>query len=291
MFTLEPLAELTSLPQPRHVFEKSRLGAVANRQHSSDVAKRWRELSAEEKNKFELQAAEMQAARETLEEQSMQGTTAEETRGQDMLSLAQVKRLNAARLDKTLAQVSGHAAWKHGLGLSDHVSGLRASLVAPVPDSAALQELKQQFDAIFTYDPEIVTNPELPRFIRPCCTTHAGVCEADTHFNLVSRLVQQFEDRRKLCRLGGNPFLCQLKSVEPDSPETWFVVSALALRPLCHIVIHLHRVGGRLELTLKSGAMQLGTLHRVIRALLAQEASKGEDPQNLVLQVRVILIS
>ncbi|CAE7274608.1 unnamed protein product [Symbiodinium sp. CCMP2592] len=262
----------------KHLFKRSRLASAENRQESKKLAELWRDLPADARERYEEQAREIQAARDELKAKVLSKTAsaAEEAAEIGVLSTAQVKRLNGCRLDQTLGQVSGHPVWKAGLGLSDHVAALKATLVMSVPDATAMRGIKRQHDEAFSYDPTIVPNPQLPKFIRPCCMLHGGTCQCDPHFDLMQRFVKQFHEQLIAERLGGSPTLVELKPGQ-DETSIWLIVATVALRPQCHIVIYLHSAAGFLHLTMQNGSLAMGTMHRVMRRML-QAASRGDTP-------------
>ena len=159
-----------------------------------------------------------------------------------VLSLSQVKRLNGCRLDKTLRQVSGHPVWQAGLGLANHMSALKASHVIPVPDPTAMRGVKRQFEETFSYSPQIVPNPQLPKFNRPCCTLHGGTCVCDSGFDVMQHLLKQFHEYLVAERLGGSPSLVEFRP-DNDDVSIWLIVATVALRPQCQSSIYTPWVG------------------------------------------------
>lgn len=272
----------------KHLFKCSRLGSTENRQETRRVGELWRSLSADARERYEEQAREMQAARDDLKGKVLSSTSSSTAEAAESAILSQypVKRLNNSRLDKTLGQVSGHPVWQAGLGLSDHVAALRAKLVMEVPDANAMRGVKRQYDEAFSYDSRVQPNPPLPKFIRPCCLLHGGTCQHDPHFDMMQCYLKQFHDNLIAERLGGSPTLVELKP-DNDQTSTWLIVATVALRPQCHIVIHLHSEHGFLHLTMQNGSIALGTMHRVIRKLLVVASRGGTDPAEFCCTVRL----
>ena len=245
-------------------------------------------MTEEQKAPYVLEAQRMEAARQELKQEVLKGKCASQEHNPDgVLSVAQIKRMNQARLDNTLARVSGHAVWKSGLALQDHISGLRASLVLPVPDAPAFQGVKRKYCEAFGYDHQVIANPPLPTFIRPCCTVHAGTCRCDPHFDVMVELVQQFHAGVLAQKLGGSPFLVELQPLDEQAPvlATWLIVATVALRPLCHVVVYLHDADGQLQLTLQNASIRLGTMHRVLRSLLSEATRRAVAVEELRVQV------
>ncbi|CAE7267145.1 unnamed protein product, partial [Symbiodinium sp. CCMP2456] len=262
----------------KHHFKQSRLGTAENRQETRNLGEIWRNMPAEARARYEEQARELQSARDDLKGKCLSKTASAEAEAADtgILSTAQVKRLNGFRLDKTLSQVSEHRVWQAGLGIADHVAALKASLVIPVPDAAAMRGIKRQYEEAFSYDSQIVPNPPtMPKFSRPCCTLQAGTCQCDPCFAVMQRFVKEFHEQLIAQRLGGSPSLVQL--TPSNDASMWLIVCTVALRPQCHVVAHLHSLGGSLYLTMQNGSISMGTMHRVMRRML-QAASRGGVP-------------
>ena len=274
--TRSPKTQSSDFEVGRHLYVGQRLSSAENRQRSGNIGLRWGQMTDEQKAPYVEEARRMQEARNSLKGKGLEGRGArQEATEETGLSASQVKRLNHARLDQTLQQVSSHKAWQGGLGIADHVAALRAAHVIPVPDPAAMQGVKRKFDEAFTYNSHVVPNPPLPTFIRPCCTVHAGTCQADAHFDHVNKLAQQFHEGMLGQKLGGAPFLVEIQTLSHrPAADVWVIVATVALRPQCHVVVHLHTADDFLHLTLLNGVMRVGTMHRVLRSLLQESVTR-----------------
>ena len=275
----------------RHMFSKQRLASVENRDITAQIAQEWQDMSADQRARYQAQADKMQQARNELAQTALAGSAAEEVLDQEMLSASQVKRLNQSRMDINLQRVSEHTAWKQGLGLSDHMSALRPEYLPSVTSTAAFQQLKAEYDSIFNFDASIVPNEKnMPSFLRPCGTCHGGTCQADLGFAEVCCLVSKLHSEVMACRLGTNPFLVCLTifdvtgKVQTDAEPHWYIVAAVALRPLCHTIIHVHEDFGVLKLSLRDGSLHMGTLHRALRTLMSSFLTRGGSAENMGLK-------
>ena len=283
---------MLELEQPsnrlRSKFERQRVGSAASVEGQTSVGASWRALSDEQKAKFQLQADEMQAARTALAGNCLEGGSARaEANANELLSTSQVKRLNSTRLDKSLSKVSEHVAWQRGLGISDHNAALRADLVEFRPDADFARQLKDEFDQAFGYDSTIMPNGSSnPQFLRACCGAHAGTCRCDAHFDLVCRLASNFQACVEGHGMGGQPFLVQLLPGEGRC-EVWFIISAISLRPLCHVALHLYECSDRLRFMLRDGRLHIGTVHQALRALVQQHVNSGAEPEGIQIQARL----
>ena len=262
------------------------MGSAENLAQAATIAARWRAMSPEQRQPFEAEARRLETARCQLKGKVLDSTSSatDEAAQNGVLSVPQVKRLSASRLDKTLAQVSGHDVWQGGLGIADHISGLRARLVKPVPDVEAMRGIKRDYDEAFAYDSRIVPNPnQMPKFIRPCCALHGGICEHDPHFDHVVSVLSQFQRLLVGQQLGGSPCLVEL---QPDDQEAiWVIVATVALRPLCHVILHLHSQGDYLRPSLQNGVPHIGTVHRLLRKVFHVASRAAVPPSDLIFMV------
>ena len=225
---------------------------------------------------FQAKADAMQRERDKLSRTSLSSSNLEDDAASTHLSKAQVKRLSGQRLDQTLTAVSEHPAWASGLGLSDHMAALRPSFVVESGcGKDARMAVLPEFQEAFSYDSEIVKNPDpMPTYRRACCTLHGGICCADRNFGAIAKMVSSFHAQVTKHKLGGSPFIVRLRpsyaeAAGLDAPaDNWLLVAAISQRPLNHVLFHLCQSGQQLRCALSSGELKLGTLHRVLRTLL-----------------------
>ena len=268
----------------------SKVGSREHLDYNSRMSEMWRRLSEDQKASYEAKAAELERRRQALMQAPL---SAHKNAQQEVLSdsslplsVSQVKRLTGARLDVTLSQVSGHPCWSGGLELADHNSALRGSLVKLPDSTAAFDAMREQYDKIFGYDASIVPNsPAPPTFSRPCATTDAGTCCQDTHYQDVASLVAQFDAGLQRSKLGGSCLLVHLEPLVDNVSEQWLVLAGVARRPLCHSVIQLRSHRDALMLSLQNARLQIGSMHRRLRGLLAAFRQSGRDVADLVVKV------
>ena len=280
----------------RHKFKPQRVGSDArSREVPREIGDTWNQLGQREKEFYQRQADQMQLAREQLQGQTLSGsTTTKEAADAAGLSLSQAKRLHGPRLDKTLQAFADHDCWKRGLGLSDHISALRSSLVLPVSqmDREGRAAIKEEFHAAFSYDANVEPNwsseAAIP-FNRACCALHGGVCQQHVHFDLITRMIADFDAAVQKAKLGADPLLVRMTPLSghvPEfPPETWVAIVGVSRRPLCHTILHLHKVGGSLRMSLRHGVLHLGTMHRTFRTQLGALVADGGAVQQFSLQV------
>lgn len=143
------------------------------------------------------------------------------------ISHAQQKRLNHARLDKSLGQVVNHPIWSHGLALSDHVAALKASYVSM--DQAEQSDLKA-----FQYDSEPTPNPQLPAFRRACLQS-GMTCASSKYLTPVKSLVGDLDTMIHYNELQGKPLLLHLQPCGHASSGTWVLIGCVCRRPVVHV--------------------------------------------------------
>ena len=147
----------------------------ASKELRRSIGLAWKHLPAEKKAEYQQEALDMQAARSALQTKSLGGESARQEASGSELSTSQVKRLNNARLDRTLESFANHPCWQRGLALGDHICALKASLVLPLDaDKCEWRELRAEYSDVFGYDSNILQNPKpMPGFIRACYTVQA----------------------------------------------------------------------------------------------------------------------
>ena len=240
----------------------------------------WKGLSKEEKAVYQERADEMQAARTALSQTALQSRNAQqEADAQSSLSVSQIKRLNGARLEKSLNHVAEHPAWHHGLGLGDHISALRAELVMDCSGNENRADLRAEFDAVFGFDTQILSNPKKsPPFLRACVTAHAGLCCAEPHFSVLQKLASEFDTSLHAKKLGTSPSLVRFVS---GDHAVWLLLSAVMRRPVSHVGTQVARTGSELRLKLRNGRLQVCTVHQLLRTLLSRHVAGGEAADQL----------
>ena len=129
-----------------------------------------------------------------------------------------------------------------------------------------------------------------PSFRRPCGTCHGGTCQTDLGFEEVCKLLTKFHSEVLTSRLGANPFLVSLGifdvtgEVDTDCELSWYIVATVALRPLCHTIVHVHEDFGVLKLTHRDGRLHMGTMHRALRKLMSSFLARDGVAENLSLK-------
>ena len=241
------------------------------------VSKSWRELSAEERGRFQAEADRMQRARVELMSEPLR---CDEQK--DGLRGSQMQRLNNARLDPSLRKISDHCAWQSGLGLGNHVCALKAEHVW----SAKREEINDAFQGIFAYDGSVSANPALPAYQQPCCSTGGGVCRSSATFNHVDQLVRQLDATLAGAQLRQSVSLVRLTPLTEDDVETvaerlWFLVGCVGLRPLVHTVVSLMPAGlNQLAINVEQGRPKISTSHRLLWTALQRHTAAGRSAQD-----------
>ena len=256
----------------RNQFKQLRVGSQDATDGNQRVAEQWRALSPEQRAMFEERAKEMQKARVELMSQPLR---AQESH--DSLTKGQRQRLNNSRLDPTLQQVSGHAAWGAGLGLHDHISALRPDLVWNVE---CRQEFAAAFQGIFSFDSNIAANGNLPTFQQPCVSTGGGICKQHRLFPWVETLVKELDASIVEAQLREQLVLLHVQActVEDMLQDAWAVIGCVSLRPLVHCVLSLMPAGAQnLALAVENGNPKIGTTHRMFLSLLRQFEASGQS--------------
>ena len=232
----------------------------------------------------------MQHQREALQRKTLQhkssaaeATATEHCQSQELLSTAQVARLNCNRLDKTLQAVATHACWQKGLAIWDHSAALRGNLMRVPSTKQDMEALNLSFQEAFGYDPEILANKDRsPAFLRPCTTKHGGVCANCSYFSTLSELTSQFDAGLQRGKLGGSALLVEL---QPAGVETkWFVLAGVCLRPLCHSLISLFQTNDVLRPLLTDGCIQVGSMRQRLAGLLEMFKATGRAMQDFRAQ-------
>ena len=265
----------------RHQYERKKVASdAASLDINRSISDSWNALSAEEKAAYEQKAIHIQRERDDFQKKALsEASVVADVQEAQHLSHGQMKRLNHPRLSKTLQDYSKHPCWGKGLGLADHVSALKASLVLPQTDES-IATINHTLQEAFSYDCRVVPNTNSQHtFIRGCGTVYGGICKADCHFGQVRGLASEFHSAMQKKKLGSEPFLVQVVPLDSSgdavATETWFVVAGVCLRPLLHSLMYLHKLGDVLKLSLSNGSLRLGTFHRVMRALLQAHVAAG----------------
>ena len=212
-----------------------------------DLAREWASVSPEQKAEYEAKASEMQRERDALQAEALNGATPASEAAGLQINEAQVKRMNNARLDRSLQVFATHPCWRKGLPLADHVCALKASLMLAAEDVDKVQwrEWKIEHQQVFGYDPSVISNPDpLPRFQRPCYVPNGGLCKEEANFELIKSLVMEFDSQIQKNKMGSEPFLARLEvngaaASNERQQHAWVVVAGVCRRPVCHTTIHL----------------------------------------------------
>ncbi|OLP77380.1 hypothetical protein AK812_SmicGene42563, partial [Symbiodinium microadriaticum] len=189
-----------------------KVGSLEHRQFTQMLSAEWARMTPQRKQEYQLRANDIQLERDRLRSQALQhqNSAAEAAATGTGLRESQIKRLNGARLDSTLQQVSAHKCWQQELGIWDHNAALRGSLVKIPADRAGMDALRAEYDKLFGYDAQVLGNPtSTPTFLRACATTEAGTCVKDEHHDQFVALVGQFD--AGLGKLGGSPLLIKFE--------------------------------------------------------------------------------
>ena len=253
------------------------------------VAGAWRNLSEEEKAHYRAKAIEVQGQRSVIARTPLNEAPPPPEEGAEAahLSTSQRKRLNQSRLDGALAQVAHHPAWQAGLGLSDHISGLRSSMVdltLAETDGGAASKLEGAIQNFFGYDQRILNNPQLPPFDRACMVPNGGVCSSSPLHPYVAKLVEQLDSflsyigklsQRVVIKFTLNHSESAGRISDSTRPM-WFALGCTARKPKAHILISLdlQRVDSCLTIHAVDGVPQLQTSHQLFHRLLWKHRSQ-----------------
>eukprot|EP00435_Cladocopium_sp_Y103_P047979 s1002_g14.t1 len=274
------------------------------------VAEAWRKLSDEDKTHYARLAGQVQNRRAALASTPLNQLPPDdecEDGEAPPLSRNQRDRLNQARLDGALTQVAHYPAWTSGLGLSDHISGLRADLVdmgfAEATGRGALTKLEEAFQDFFAYDSQILPNPQLPAFDRACTVPHGGVCASTAIYKYIAKLVDQLDtflafhdklSRRVLIRSVVNlrewvPSRLSLQIPPGICQPVWFALGCAGRRPKNHVLINLVSLRDSSSLAFQTinGGPSLQTSHQFFEKLLKQHQELNQPPCHFGLEVTV----
>ena len=148
------------------------------------------------------------------------------------LSASQRRRLTGARLDTTLQSLLVHPAWSSGLGLSDHLTPLKAKCVADDIDD---DEMKASLEAVTGFDSRIFANPvKPPQFKKPCALLTGGICHCADHYAQVCRIVEQLHAHLQRIGCEASVPLCCFSAASPQLGSS--ASSSRPLRPVCRVL-------------------------------------------------------
>lgn len=261
----------------------AKIGSEESKKSLKQMSCAYHELSVAERQQLDTEAAIMNARRQKLLQNPIadQHDASEEAKGAD-LRVSQVHRLNQARLDKTLKQVIDHPAWRGGLGLSDHVSALKAAFVENCQLSDA--EINEDFKQFMSYDPEVAKNTDTPPFSRPCRWSNGGLCQKEPLFGQVLCLVRQLDEALHARKLGGKPIFLKLTPAEAaassssDSLPVWILLGCVSRRPVGQIGICFYALGnGSFGIKVKNSKPWVETLHQTFLTLLRKYQLSDND--------------
>ena len=267
------------------------------------MAAAYSQLSVAQVSELKTAAAAINSEREKLLAAPLTDSAADRN---SSMTQSQKDRLNQARLDISLQQVTGHAAWSNGLGLGDHVSALRPSYVT---DHLGYEEqMVQVFKKSFASDMSIQKNNDVAAsFSRSCLWGNSGICEKDPSFEHVKTLIGQFHMAIGARKYGTSPFIVKLhprmvsdrgsSSSREEGFSVWMVIGAVQSKPISYTGIKLFVMDGwRLGMQTDAYVPRADSLHRVFRDMLRRQqvdnnASAGAASglrfaANLSMQVR-----
>ena len=256
------------------------VGSEDSKKANKAVGQAWAKMSYAERRKFQDEAHKIQAARDELK--ACPFDTVQKEASTKNLRTSQVHRLNHTRLDETLSEVSKHPVWDQGLALGDHISALRGQFV----DAVEKDEVAQKSRHFFGYDEEVFANGTLPSFSRSCMWAHS-ICESEKWYSQACRLVSQIDAGIMSKQLVGRPVLMRLQPSQSSSscsadststPDRWVILGCMTRKPISHILIHLYLISDtRLGFKVASGTPVLGTMHQLIRDMVASHCAFGAE--------------
>ena len=239
-----------------------------------------------ERIRFQDRANELQSRRNELKVQPLdQNHSVREEAEKADLSTSQVHRLNHARLNVTLSQVAQHPAWSKGLGLSDHVSALRPQFLTK--DSSE-ETMNKYLAAFFGYDSKVYANGAIPSFSRSCMWNHAGVCQTDQYFGMVSFLIPQLDHMlQDHGMIGSGPKLISFSGESQDVSTSSWILGCVSRKPICHIGVAVHCLRpGVFQIMVRDGVPRVSTMHQAVRAFLHNSSTCGMDANTINIQAR-----
>ena len=277
-----------------------RPGTVA--QHGDtmpQLAEQWRCLSPTTRRRYEEKAAQMSQDRAAMANHGLDRQAKAELGKLELSTLSerQKKRMNQKRLDGTLQKVACHPGWNAGLGLSDHMSPLRASFVDEnLDEKAAAQEV----DRVFSYDRTVVPNTcTSTDLVKPCCSLYGGVCCKSKFYDVVRHCTNQLQIHLKNEKLDDKVCLLHFEHDGQAAPSSssraahpsfgvWCVLGCTVLRPLSHV---LHKMfpehPGALQFSLKNGMPDMVTSQQLVQSIAMRlESEHGSwNPKTFSIEV------
>ena len=258
------------------------------------VKQEWDTLGGEQRAEYEARAHEQNLARAAESRQTLRDAECQDGPSSDVLSSSQRKRLGQVQLNQSLQALAKHEVWNTGLGIGDHVSALKPSLVQSVdPESSVM--------TAFDYLPVAAPNPaEMPHIFCSCAELHPGVCKGETGlFAEVVTMVQQFQRCLEVHKIQGvSLFSLQLDSSSLPSSSSpsgdileplWLLMGCVSKRPLSHVmgrlVAHRH-VADVLTPAVADSLWQLQTLHGILREISKKVLAQGAELRELRIKCR-----
>ena len=211
----------------------------------------------------------------------------EENDNEATLSASQRKRLTGARLDTTLQSLVAHPAWSSGLGLSDHLTALKAKFVAADMDD---DEMKATLEAVTGFDSRIVANPvKPPQFKKPCALLTGGICHCADHYAEVCRIVEQLHAFLQRVGCEASVPLCCFSAADPQlgssasssrplrqSAEYWGLLGSVGKRPINHVFARYHHLAcRRLKIFVANGGPQIESSHQLLQRMCSEFVCNG----------------
>ena len=203
------------------------------------------------------------------------------------LSASQRRRLTGARLDTTLQSLLVHPAWSSGLGLSDHLTPLKAKFVADDIDD---DEMKASLEAVTGFDSRIFANPvKPPQFKKPCALLTGGICHCADHYAQVCRIVEQLHAHLQRIGCEASVPLCCFSAASPQlgssasssrplrqSAEYWGLLGSVGKRPINHVFVRYHSIAcKRLQILVANGGPQIESSHQLLQRMCCEFVSDG----------------
>lgn len=256
--------------------------SVAEKAKWQEKAEKEQHLRAQLKSKAFVVDEQEQDCDSGMEEQDHPGSPT-------MLSRSQRRRLDGARLDKTLQSVSEHAVWSSGLGLGNHLAPLRPEFVV---DSQTDKELKEGMGDIMGFDRSVVPNVQKPPiFKKACALLTGGVCHCSSHYAVTCSVVNQLQDHIAQAGLEADVPLCCFEMVPPCATSSssssssstlnaaakyWGVLGNVGKRPVVHILARYSHISLKaLQLSVVQGEPQIESSHQIVQRMCREFVVAG----------------
>ena len=265
-----------------------------------EIGDLWSTVSAEERARWQERAEKQQRLRaqlkskafvvdETEQDSDFGNVEQDEPESPVLLSQSQQRRLDGARLDKTLQSVSEHAVWSSGLGLGNHLTPLRPEFVI---DSQTDNELKEGLGDIMGFDRSVIPNLRKPPiFKKACALLTGGVCHCSSHYAVTCSVVNQLQDHIAQAGLEAEVPLCCFEMIPPCATSSssssssstlhclgkyWGVLGNVGKRPVVHIFARYgHTSLNALQLSIVQGEPQIESSHQIVQRMCREFVFAG----------------